>query len=77
MSNLKKLREKAQTTQTALAALVGMTQGAIAHYENGRRVPGLSECRLIVTALNTLGVTCSLDDVFPVSDLAPHKKNAA
>lgn len=65
MSNLKKIRETAHITQAALAERVGMTQGAIAHYENGRRTPGLAECRLIVSALNALGAECTLDEVFP------------
>lgn len=65
MSNLKKYREAAGATQSGLADLVGMTQGAIAHYENGRRKPGLAECRQIVDALTRLGVCCTLDQVFP------------
>jgi putative transcriptional regulator len=65
MSNLKQVREKAQVTQAALADEVGITQGAIAHYENGRRKPGLAEARQIVAALNKLGAKCRLDDVFP------------
>lgn len=65
MSNLKKYREKASITQSALAEKVGMTQGAIAHYENGRRTPSLDGARQIVAALNALGATCSLADVFP------------
>lgn len=65
MSNLKKFREKAGITQAQLAEKVGMTQGAIAHYENGRRKPGLSECRALVAALNASGVKCTLDQLFP------------
>lgn len=70
MSNLKKYREKAQVTQASLADRVGMTQGAIAHYENGRRTPGLSEARVLVAALNALGASCDLDAVFPASTAA-------
>lgn len=65
MSNLKKFREKAGITQAQLAEKVGMTQGAIAHYENGRRTPGLNECRLIVVALTSAGAACTLDQLFP------------
>lgn len=70
MSNLKKFREKANATQADLAALVKMTQGAIAHYENGRRTPGLNEARLLVAALNELGADCDLDSVFPAAEEA-------
>lgn len=65
MCNLKAVREKAGITQAALAESIGMTQGAIAHYETGRRRPGLDECRLIIAALRDRGVECNLDDVFP------------
>ena len=67
MSNLKRIREKVGMTQAELADAIGMTQGAIAHYENERRKPGLSECRLIVDALNRKGAKASLDEVFPPS----------
>lgn len=70
MSNLKKFREAAKVTQADLGARVNMTQGAIAHYENGRRTPGLNEARLLVSALNALGVKCTLDTVFPAADAA-------
>lgn len=65
MSNIKAIREKAGVTQAALAKTLGLTQGAIAHYENERRKPGLDECRKIVDALNSSGAAVTLDDVFP------------
>ena len=73
MSSLKQFREKAKVTQAALAERVGITQGAIAHYENGRRTPGLAESRRLMLALNDLGVSCSLDELFP----DPARKSAA
>lgn len=65
MSNMKSVREKAGITQAGLAKTVGLTQGAIAHYETDRRKPGLDECRRIVAALNLSGAAVTLDDVFP------------
>ena len=65
MSNMKTIREKVGATQAELAKAVGLTQGAIAHYENERRKPGLEECRRIVAALNALGANSTLDDAFP------------
>ncbi|WP_140921044.1 helix-turn-helix transcriptional regulator [Limnobaculum xujianqingii] len=65
MSCIRELREKANVSQEYLAEKVGLTQGAIGHYELGRRKPSLKNCRLIVSALNELGVACGLDDVFP------------
>lgn len=65
MSNLKTIRERAGLTQSALAEAVGMTQGAISHFENSRRMPGLDECRRITDALNASGAQCTLDEVWP------------
>jgi len=70
MSALKTIRKRVGITQAQLAERVGMTQAAIGHYETGRRRPGLEECRRIVTALNELGASCTLDDVFPSSQSA-------
>jgi len=67
MSNLKKYREEVGLTQAQLAQTIGRTQGAVAHYEAGRRQPGLHECRLMLSALRSCGATCSLDELFPVS----------
>lgn len=65
MSNLRTIREAAKVSQTALAKKVGCTQGAIGHYESGRRNPDLKTCRKLVEALNELGAKVQLDDVFP------------
>ncbi|WP_278439530.1 helix-turn-helix transcriptional regulator [Pseudomonas oryzihabitans] len=65
MSMLKETRKRVGLTQAELAASVGVTQGAIAHYENGRREPGLDECRRILKALNRKGAKTTLDKLFP------------
>ncbi|EPJ4168894.1 TPA: helix-turn-helix transcriptional regulator [Citrobacter freundii] len=65
MSNLKMYRESLKISQTALADIVGCTQGAIGHWEAGRRHPDLKTCRALVECLNKLGAAVNLDDVFP------------
>lgn len=65
MNNLKLYRVKAGVTQTDLADAIGLTQGAVSHYEAGRRLPTLDDCRLIVGAFNKMGINVTLDDVFP------------
>ncbi|HDR1538576.1 TPA: helix-turn-helix transcriptional regulator [Pasteurella multocida] len=47
---------------------MNLTQGALGHYESGRRTPDLKTARKIVMALNRNGVACSLDDVFLVQN---------
>lgn len=65
MSALTNARKKAGLTQRDLADRLGLTQGAIAHYEADRRVPRLDICRRIVSALNDHGLECTLEEVFP------------
>lgn len=65
MSNLRKIRESMKVSQASLAVKVGCTQGAIGHYESGRRHPDLKMCRQLVEALNVFGANVRLDDVFP------------
>jgi len=65
MSNLRKCREDLRISQTTLAEVMGCTQGAIGHWESGRRNPDLKTCRRLVDCLNKLGATVILDDVFP------------
>lgn len=69
MSNLRKYRESLNISQTTLAKAVGCTQGAIGHWESGRRFPDLKTCRALVECLNKLGAKVSLDDVFPPEGL--------
>lgn len=65
MSNLKKIRKRLGISQSVVAVSVGVSQGAIGHYENGRRTPDIEMCWKIVSTLNSLGAKCTVDDVFP------------
>lgn len=66
-NRLKKHREDAGLTQTHLAELCGWgpRQSRIANYERGVSNPSLTDCRILVAALNRAGLDCTLDDVFP------------
>ena len=65
MNNIKELRDQVGKTQSDLAAELGITQGAVAHYEKSRRKPGLDTCRKIAAAISSWGIQCSINDVFP------------
>lgn len=76
MNPLKQFREQVGMSRGELAIAVGLqTAGAIEHYEADRRTPPLPTARKIVSILNTKGVECSLDDVFPPPK--PRKRRAA
>ncbi|WP_332613547.1 helix-turn-helix transcriptional regulator [Enterobacter sp. 37] len=64
MSGIKSLRRKAKVTQGELAALIDSSQGAVSHYETGRRIPDVAVGKRIVSAFKKLGLDTSLDEVF-------------
>ncbi|KIE87714.1 helix-turn-helix transcriptional regulator [Actinobacillus pleuropneumoniae] len=66
MNNLAKVRESVGITQKQLANQLGCGQPRIANYETGSRTPSLADARRIVSALNELGATTTLDYVFPI-----------
>lgn len=64
MNRISELRGRA-VSQALLADRLGWSQGRLSNYESGRRVPSLADSRAITVALNSLGIECDLDDVFP------------
>ncbi|AKD37498.1 hypothetical protein I926_00840 [Pasteurella multocida subsp. multocida OH4807] len=68
MNKIYEYRKATNLTQGEFAQQINLTQGALGHYESGRRTPDLKTARKIVFALNKNGVACSLDDVFPVQN---------
>lgn len=65
MSELKKARKKAGISQAVLAEKIGMTPGAVSHYESGRRMPTLQDCRKIRAVLRKHGEDLTLEELFP------------
>ena len=60
---LRKHRLDAGMTQAELGAAVGLSQQAIAHYENGRRKISGLVARGIIKALESRGITVTLDEL--------------
>ena len=51
MNKIAEVRKSKGFTQQVLARAVGLTQGAVAHWESGRRQPPLAMLRKIAAAL--------------------------
>jgi putative transcriptional regulator len=65
MNKISHYRSKANVSQAKLARLIGIKPSTIGNYESGIRNINLEMCWRIVTALNRLGIECSIEDVFP------------
>lgn len=68
MNRIAEFRKAANLTQSEVAKLINKTQGGVGHYESGLREPSISTAKNIVKVFNDHGVSCSLDDVFPVGN---------
>ncbi len=77
MNRIVELRKTKRISQIELADILGWKQARLSNYENSRRTASLDDSRAIVNALNTLGVKCTLDDVFPPADEDRDKEQAA
>lgn len=69
MNLIAEQRNKISVSQAMLASKLGWSQSRIANYETLKRTPSLTASREIISALNELGCDCSLDEVFPPSEI--------
>lgn len=65
MNRLKELRNEAGLSQAALAKAMGVSQGAIAHYEKGFRGLKANSITKLLQVLSKHGVDCTFEDIFP------------
>jgi len=65
MSNLAFYRKQARMTQADLGQKVGVRPTTIGNQERGERTPRLGTARAVVRVLNSAGVQCTIDDVYP------------
>ena len=54
MNNLRAIRTKLGITQGHLASALGVTKGAVCHYENSKRNMNIDLCVAILSSLNKL-----------------------
>ena len=62
--NIRKHRKAQGLSIVGLAEKVGMTEGAIRHYESGIRTPGEEQLKKLARALDLVGTLLQLEDEF-------------
>lgn len=58
MTAIRKMREARGLTLTEFATAMGVTPGAVSHWENGRRKPGIDDLAKMARLL-----ACKVDDL--------------
>jgi putative transcriptional regulator len=66
-NRIKQFREDAGLAQSALAEAVGWKQSRWSNYERAERLPDVNDAREIVRAFQHMGITLTLDDLFPAN----------
>lgn len=66
MAGLAELRHRAGVSQSELGMAAGISQAAVSSIERGRsKTTSVEIAQRLVRALNSRGVQCSIDDIFP------------
>ena len=65
MTAIRMYRDKAGLTQVKLAEIIGVTQGAIAMWENGDREPDIKTLKKLSEALN-----CTVDELLATVNIS-------
>jgi len=65
-SNIHQIRNLLGLTQAAFAEAIGVTQGNVSHYEQGRQEVSPGVARRIIAACAQRGITVTFDDIYTV-----------
>ena len=65
MPRIKQVLSEIGESQESLAKEIGISQSSVNHYANGNRMPSYEMAWNIVKALNSLGASCTFEQVFP------------
>jgi len=64
MNTCKQIRERLGLTQRGLAAVIGCTQGNVAHYENDAHGMPVERAKSLINYAKKHGVKISFDDIY-------------
>lgn len=72
MLNIRKIRERKKVSQESIAALIGVTQGAVSQWESGNTMPTAQNIIDLARVLD-----CTTDDILIAEKEDNHNDNKA
>lgn len=73
MNNIHQIRKRLGLTQEAFGEAIGVSQGNVSHYEQGRQEVPPDVARRVISAAETAGHVVTFDDIYA---LPPPEKAA-
>lgn len=71
MNNIHSIRQRLGLSQDAFGKAIGVTQGNVSHYEQGRQEPPPDVARQIIAAAKEHGLTVTFDDIYAAPESQP------
>lgn len=68
MNNILQIRKRLGMTQEAFGAAIGVSQGNVSHYEQGRQEVPPDVARRVISAAEAVGQVVTFDDIYLHSD---------
>lgn len=75
MNNVLSIRQRFGMSQDAFGGLIGVTQGNVSHYENGRQDPPPDVAKRIIEEGAKLGIRLTYDDVYGPVEINSHRSS--
>ncbi len=72
MNNIQQIRRRMELSQVAFGAAIGVSQGNVSHYEQGRYEVPPDVARRVIAAAAERGICLSFDDIYSTAAADEH-----
>lgn len=73
MNNIHQIRKRLGLTQEAFGEAIGVSQGNVSHYEQGRQEVPPDVARRVIAAADALGHAVTFDDIYRTDATPPQE----
>ncbi len=73
MNNILHIRKRLGLTQVAFGEAIGVSQGNVSHYEQGRQEVPVDVARRLISAAEERGVVLTFDDIYRTDAVRPQE----